>query len=260
MPDFKPLYRQSFYEAEHLEEQDEWRESHAENIRCRDFMVSAIEKNQGGLKLGFLPHGGVARKAIAEFGHDRVQWVLANTIQYKGVDDQLFPQINAWAHSIYIPRPTEWERRRDPHLRDDTFDYLLKIDSFYVGGIAGEALERYADLNLFNINHCEPGDIHTKNFEGKLLILRPDKLREEFKQPENQLVYATHGNGCNPNAIGRSVFGYFISDGENTAFDRSDFIGVIDDDHIPEWAVVKLHELQDFDVPDEAQCQSMKGM
>jgi hypothetical protein len=39
MPDFKPLYRYSFYEAMRLSEQDQWRESFAENQRCRDYSM-----------------------------------------------------------------------------------------------------------------------------------------------------------------------------------------------------------------------------
>ena len=43
-----------------------------------------------------------------------------------------------------------------------------------------------------------------------------------------------------PSASGRKVFGKFLKDGENTNFNRSDFLGVINDECIPEWAAEKL--------------------
>jgi hypothetical protein len=256
LPEIKSLYRGSFNEAKQLNEIDEWRASQKENIRCRDFIDKAIGKDFDGFYL----NGNIAEQAIGKFGHDRVQWVLANTIQHKCGDTRFSPQSEAWAQSIYIQRPAKWERRRDPHLRDDTRDYVLDKAPGLVEMVARDALKLYADLNLFNINHCEPGDIHTKNFEGKLLILRDTALKEAYRTPENQLFYATHGNGCNPNAIGRSVFGHFLVDGESAAFDRSAFLGVIDEDQTPKWAAVKLHDLQTSDAPDEAQGQSMKGV
>jgi len=257
MPDFKPLYRKAFHEAVHLNELDQWRESFAENERCRDFIDSLIRDNYDGFYL----KGEIAQKTIVEFGHDRTQWLLANFIQYYDHDGRISHQNKAWAQSIYIQRPTEWEKQRDPYLRDHNHDLLLRSSQGLVDMVARNALRLYADLNLFNINHCESGDIHTKDFAGKLLILRDICLNETSRTPENQLFFATHGNGCNPNAIGRSVFGHFLSDGESAAFDRSDFLGVIDEDQMPEWAAVKLHDMQNSaEAPEETNSQTMEGV
>jgi len=256
MPEYKPLYRKAFHEAVRLNEVDKWRKSFAENERCRDFIDGLIRDNYDGLYL----KGEIAEKSIAEFGHDRTQWLLANFIQHNDNDRRISHPNKAWAQSVYIQRPTEWERRRDPSLRDYNDDLLLRSDKGLVDMVTRNALRLYADLNLYNINHCETGDIHTKDFTGKLLILRDTCLNEANRTPENQLFFATHGNGCNPGAIGRSVFGHFLSDGESAAFDRSDILGVMDEDQIPEWAAIKLHELQNpVDAPDEANNQTMEG-
>lgn len=256
MPDFKPLYRAAFHEAVRLNEQDEWRESFAENERCRDFIDGLIRDNYDGFYL----RGNIAEKSIAEFGHDRTQWLLANFIQHYDYDGRISPQNKVWAQSVYIQRPTELERRHDPYLRDHNNDLLLKSSQGLVDMVARNALRLYADLNLYNTNHCEAGDIHTKDFEGKLLVVRDMALNEAHRMPENQLFFATHGNGCNPNAIGRSVFGHFLSDGESGCFQREDILGIMDEDQIPEWAAVKLHDLQSSDLPDETQSPSMKGV
>jgi len=255
-PDFKPLYRKALHEAVRMNEKDEWRESFAENERCRDYIDRLISENFNGLRLG----GNIAEQTIAEFGHDRTQWLLANTIQHYDYDVRFSPQNKAWAQSIYIQRPTDLEKQRDPYLQDHNSYLLLRSSQGLVDMVARKALQLYADLNLYNINNCEPGDVHTKNFAGKLLIVRDTALNEASRTPENQLFFATHGNGCTPGAIGRSVFGHFLSDGETAAFDRSDILGIIDEDQIPEWAALKLHEIQNpSDAPDEAQGQSMEG-
>ena len=256
MPDFKPIYRSSWSDAKENDDLDKWRESHAENIRCRDFMDEQVRLHSTEF---YLDTENVIRNSVAEFGWDRTNWVLANHVQHYGNDGRFSPQNNAWAQGFYISRPADWEKKRDPHLRDHTTDYLLKSHNTETDALVRRVQKMYADLNLYNINHCETGDIHTKNFAGKLLIVRDTALNEANRTPENQLFFATHGNGCTPNAKGRSVFGHFLSDGEKAAFDRSDFLGVMDEDQMPEWAAAKLHSQQN-PAPDETQGMNMKGV
>ena len=94
---------------------------------------------------------------------------------------------------------------------------------------------------------------------GKLLILKPSVLKDEFKVSDYQLFYAESGFGCSPTASGRKVFGKFLKDGESTNFNRSDFLGVIKDECIPEWAAEKLAELEPPD-EDESEGITMGGM
>lgn len=82
-----------------------------------------------------------------------------------------------------------------------------------------------------------------QNYRDRLLIIKAESLREEFRTPENQLFLAKGGFGCDPAASGRKVFGSFLSDGEQTHFYRSDFVGIIADEHIPEWAKEKIEQL-----------------
>jgi hypothetical protein len=255
MPDFKPLYRAAFHEAMRLNEQDEWRESFAENERCRDFIDNLINENYDGFSL----RGEIAEKAIAEFGHDRTQWLLANHIQLHDHDGRFSHQNKTWAQSVYIQRPTDFDKRQDPYVRDHNNYLLFNSHQGLVDMVARNALRLYADLKLYNMSHCETGDIHAKDFAGKLLIVRDTALNEANRTPENQLFFATHGNGCTPGAIGRSVFGHFLSDGESAAFDRSDILGIMDEEQMPEWAAVKLHDMQVANAPDETNNQTMEG-
>lgn len=96
--------------------------------------------------------------------------------------------------------------------------------------------------SLFDGSHAVQSN-EPQNYKGKLLILRAESLKEEYRTPENQLFLASGGFGCDPNASGRKVFGCFLSDGEETHFYRSDFVGIIADKHIPEWAKEKMEQL-----------------
>ena len=84
-----------------------------------------------------------------------------------------------------------------------------------------------------------------QDYKGKLLIIRAEVLKEEFRTPENQLFLAENGFGCSPTASGRKVFGQFLSDGERAEFCRSDFLGIIADENIPDWAREKLSEISE---------------
>ena len=93
--------------------------------------------------------------------------------------------------------------------------------------------------------------------EGNVLILSPDSLKECYWEPKNQLWLAEGGFGCSPNAAGRAVYATCLGDGEHTRWDRSDFVGVIREECMPEWAKESLAHLrshQQVDAP------TMNGM
>ena len=88
-----------------------------------------------------------------------------------------------------------------------------------------------------------------------VLVVSPDTLRESCWTQENQLWYAHDGFGCSPHAIGRSIRCTCLGDGEHTRWNRSDFIGVLQENLLPEWAEEKLNELTGQNVD-----HSMEGM
>lgn len=107
------------------------------------------------------------------------------------------------------------------------------------------------DGELFDKSHCT----QDAYYEGKLLVIKPTSLIEEYRTSDFQLFYATAGFGCDPNKLGTKVFGFFLKDDDECSFDRSKFFGVIDEKYIPEWAKEKLEEYNSLEVDD-----SMKGL
>lgn len=71
-----------------------------------------------------------------------------------------------------------------------------------------------------------------------------------LKLLSERLFFSVHirlahdGFGCSPHAIGRSIRSTCLGDGEQTRWNRTDFIGVLREEFLPDWAKEKLAELQ----------------
>jgi hypothetical protein len=105
------------------------------------------------------------------------------------------------------------------------------------------------EIKLFDSSHCTDENF----YENQLLVLKPSSLVEEYRSADYQLFYATAGFGCDPNKLGVKVFGFFLKDDEETSFARHQFMGVVDEQYLPEWAKEKLEEIN-------SQGMEMKGM
>ena len=95
---------------------------------------------------------------------------------------------------------------------------------------------------MFDRTHCTT--MTGQELEGKVLVMSPYTLKESYWAPENQLWLAGGGFGCSPSAAGRAVYATCLGDGEYTRWNREDFIGILDEQHLPEWAQSKLAELR----------------
>ena len=121
--------------------------------------------------------------------------------------------------------------------------FLINSHPAVLDGFVSEYRAELAKLHLFGAEHCESNS-GEQDFTGRVLILSPDTLRESYWQPENQLWLALSGFGCQPHARGRSVLCTCLGDGETTRWNRSEFVGIIRDECIPDWAAEKLAELR----------------
>lgn len=131
-------------------------------------------------------------------------------------------------------------------------DYRLKysVDSHpaVLDGFINAMRREYAALNLWDNTHCNGKS--GLDYTGKVMVLDPSHLKDEYKTPESQLILCRHGFGCSPESSGRKVFGKFLIDGEDCQYERSDFIGELKAEFLPDWVREKLNE---FTAPDEPQ-------
>ena len=158
--------------------------------------------------------------------------MLSNTLQQKEWDGRFSPQNKEWAGKTFIPK----EGRRT--------EYLVESHPAVLNGFVSQFREKLQALKLIGPEHCEADSFSSLDYTGKVLVLSSDALRESFWRPENQLWLALDGFGCSPGAIGRSVWCICLWDGETTRWNRSEFVGVLKEEYLPDWAKKKLEQLR----------------
>ena len=107
-------------------------------------------------------------------------------------------------------------------------------------------------LPMLDVRQCDQ-DSDRRDYTGQLLVVKESALAPWAREPENQLWVATHGNGCRPDAIGRSVFAVNLFDGDKASFDRADFYGVADVSKLPGWAQKGFEEYQQQNIEEESE-------
>lgn len=242
MSDHKSMYEYSLEEAIRMNERDLWRESYKENCDCARAIERAINENYRDNCLN-----DCIRPLIEEYGFNRVNWVLANTVQQNKEDGRFSEDNKRWARSFHIPREdVNW------HFSVESHPGLTNL-------LIGQARKAWQSLGLFDRTHCISEQDGQIDYTGKVVVINPNIFKDEYKTPEDQLFFATGGFGCHPNSRGRKVYGKFLKDDEETHYQRTDILGILKDEYLPDWAREKLSEL----VPsaeDESEGITMGGM
>ena len=221
------LYPYSAAEARKRNELSLWRESHKTNIACRGAIEDAIRQNFDGMYL----NEDCLAPVLTAYGYKRTERVLATTLQELSWDGRFSPANKQWAERRYIPQ----DERHNAEI-------TVRSHPAVLDGFVSLYRKAVQALNLFGAEHCV-GDRAEQDFTGKVLVLSPDTLKESCWSQADQLWYAHDGFGCRPHAIGRSVRCTCLGDGEMTRWNRDEFIGVLDEQFLPEWAQEKLAEL-----------------
>jgi len=206
----KPLYRYSYDEAKHNNDIYLWRESFKENVKCADAVKKSIAENFDGMHL----QKDSATIVCGEYGVDRVNYVLANTIQNLEWDGRFSQSNKDWAKRFFIPKS------------EQNTAFSISSHPAVLDGFVNQTRQYYNSLGLFDENHCVKND-QSQNYKGRLLVIKAEVLDDEFKTPDYQLFYAKSGFGCDPDSSGQKVFGFFLKDGEIAHFDRTDFAGAL---------------------------------
>ena len=225
------LYPGSQSEAHRLGEAALWDASFHANVSCaRD--IEAVIRVYGDGRSALKPEA--SQMVLKRWGFKRTNFVLANTIERLGpYKEQLSAENQEWQKKAYVPP-------------DDAHNRYFEVDTAlaYLDAFISQVREAYGKLELFGPEHCEPNSYESLDYEGRVLVLSPDTLKESCWTPQNQLWLAHDGFGCSPHAVGRSIRCTCLGDGEQTRWNRTDFTGVLKEEFLPGWAREKLEEFQ----------------
>ncbi|MBQ3194987.1 MAG: DUF3849 domain-containing protein [Clostridia bacterium] len=219
MSEHEDLYPYSQGEAVRLSELALWRESYKANCDCARAIERAIRDNYQDNRLH-----ACMQPLIKEYGFNRVNWVLANTVCQNPNDGRFSESNRLWARSF--------------HIASDEPNWQFSVSSHpgLVNIAIDEARRIWKSLGLFDGSHCISEKDGQIDYRGKVVVIDPNIFKDEYKTPDHQLFLAESGFGCSPNSRGRKVYGTFLKDGIETYYTRSEILGILKDEYLPEWA------------------------
>lgn len=109
--------------------------------------------------------------------------------------------------------------------------------------VKAEQNEMKIPFEVISADMCYPND-YSEDIEGKVVAIKANVLRPEYRHAASQIVCVTGGNGSRANARGNAVFCNYLYSGEHTRFERYDVQGVLKPQHYPKWVTEKLKLLE----------------
>ena len=232
--DFPYVYPYSRGEARRLNETGRYDDSFRVNVDCARAVEQAIREHFSDADESLSE--GCAQSVLERFGFKRVNFVLANSLQelQKSVSCKhlVSDETYRWGQRTFVPEDGKYNHY-----------YMVDTAAGLLEGFISQAREAYQALELFGLEHCA-GDPQEQNYTGKVLVMRPDTLKESCWDPRNMLWLGECGFGCSPHARGQAVYATCLGDGEKARWNRSDFTGVLNEQFLPDWAREKLEELR----------------
>lgn len=234
--EYPPIYRESRVKAEANGELDKWMESHQANQDCAQFIQDLIATKSAGSKL----EPGTASLALEQWGFERVQLVLGNALISTGglgfEQDSL-----RWVREVLTPSGSKERKIRLPS-EPENMEFKIHTDRSLLAQFLYQTYSEHLESQgMFSAKHC--GESH-QDYTGKVLILRPSVLADNCRDVKNQLWYGQSGFGLSPTSSGRAVFATCLGNGEKARWNRLDFMGVLDEQYLPDWAAERLTELR----------------
>lgn len=225
----KALYIWSKDEARRSKETKLWQESHNENCRCAraiDVAIASYYKNNSLDKTA-------AKKILLDYGFERVNFVLANTVQLNSSDGRYSIENKQWSLGFRIPY--------DKHQDRDRFS--LYAHPGLVNVFINQVRAEWNALGLYDDKHCYENSRQELDYKGQVVVLDLNIFEDEYKKPEHQLFYAKFGNGCRPDALGTKVYGYQLHSGVECYYRRLEILGVMKLELVPEWAQERVLQI-----------------
>ena len=82
---------------------------------------------------------------------------------------------------------------------------------------------------------CIPID-SKDDLNGRIVVIKPEVLRKEYRTANYQLKLCTGGFGASPNSRGSACYCIDLHSGKESRFERWDILGTMEPEKLPAWA------------------------
>ncbi len=146
----------------------------------------------------------------------------------------------------YCTRNEIFERYDENLVSND----YLEIMSIFCDRVKAQIEKTKTELSKITVKDgkilpemCFDNDF-SKSILEKVVAIKTDVLRPEYQRDIFQLHYITGGFGSEANSRGSACFCTNLYTGENTRWERFEIQGEVKSEHLPDWAVKKIAEIQ----------------
>lgn len=74
-----------------------------------------------------------------------------------------------------------------------------------------------------------------QNYTGRILVLKPESIKPEYRTSDHSLWVISHGPGCRPGSVTGTVHAHELFDSDYAAFHRSEFYGPVKPESLLSW-------------------------
>ena len=124
-------------------------------------------------------------------------------------------------------------------------DSYVEIAKLYVDRVVKQTDKTIAEMQLPHLEGVDRGIIAKEDYKNvyyeddlrdKIVVIKPEILRREYRQGPYQLRLCTGGFGASSKSRGNACFCRDLLTGKTSRFERLDIAGIMPMDKLPMWA------------------------
>ncbi len=124
-------------------------------------------------------------------------------------------------------------------------DSYVEIAKLYVDRVVQQTDKTIAEMQYPHLEGVDRGIIAKEDYapvyyedelRDKIVVIKPEVLRREYRQGPYQLRLCTGGFGASPKSRGNACFCRDLLTGKTSRFERLDIAGIMPMDKLPAWA------------------------
>lgn len=135
-------------------------------------------------------------------------------------------------------------------------DDFLEIMELYGQRIMEQSQKTRAELSSPKIQGIDNAPItaegctpisYDDDLHGKVIVIKPEVLRPEYRKATSQVKLCTGGFGASPHSRGTAVYCTEVYSGRQARFERQDILGVLEPENQPGWVqhyLLVLHQTE----------------